>query len=68
MEDVPLAVDGFQVGLGRVQVNMRTNVNGHAELALIRGSSLRVVFVGTSLIRSIVVPDAGHVRPACSRV
>lgn len=57
MEDVPLAVDGFQVGLGRVQVNMRTNVNGHAELALIRGSSLRVVFVGTSLIRSIVVPD-----------
>jgi hypothetical protein len=58
MEDVPLAVDGFQVGLGRVQVNMRTNVNGHAEMALIRGSSLRVVFVGTSLIRSIVVPDA----------
>lgn len=53
----PLTVEGFSVAIGRGPVTMETDNAGHAEVSLVRGTELRVLFEGTSLIRDIVVPD-----------
>lgn len=53
----PLTVDGFQVALVREPVTITTDNAGHAEVPLIRGLKVKVVFEGTSLIRDITVPD-----------
>ena len=38
-------------------VTLQTDADGHAESLFTRGSQLEVVFIGTSFIRRIVVPD-----------
>lgn len=53
----PLEVDGYQVALSRQPVSMTTDNSGHAEISLVRGLKVKVVFEGTSLIRTITVPD-----------
>jgi len=53
----PFSVDGFEVGLARAPKTITTNNIGHAEIALVRGVKVKVVFEGTSVIREIVVPD-----------
>jgi len=54
----PLQIDGFQVALARKPISVVTDNTGHAEVMLVRGLKVRVVFEGTGLIREIVVPDA----------
>ena len=54
----PLVVEGFDVALVRSPVVMLTDTLGHAEVRLVRGLKMRVVFEGTSVIREFVVPDA----------
>ena len=54
----PLAVDGFQIALMRAPITITTDNAGHAEVKLVRGLKMKVVFEGTSLIREITVPDA----------
>lgn len=54
----PIQSGGFGVDLGRDPVVLTTDVNGHAEVMLVRGSRVKVVFDGTSYIRTIDVPDA----------
>jgi len=39
------------------EMTMETDASGHAEQAVVRSSELEVVFVGTSFIRRITVPD-----------
>jgi len=53
----PLEVDGFQVAMIRSPVSIKTDNSGHAEVSLIRGLLMRVVFEGTSVIREIRIPD-----------
>lgn len=54
---VPLTIEGFGVDLGRTGVTMVTDNSGHAEVQLVRGSIVKVVFEGTSFIRTVKVPD-----------
>lgn len=54
----PLEVEGFAVALSREPIVIETDTSGHAEVTLVRGVLVRVVFEGTSLIREITVPDA----------
>jgi len=54
---VPLTVEGFGVDLGRDGITMTTDNSGHAEVTLVRGARVKVVFDGTSFIRTIDVPD-----------
>lgn len=54
----PLVVEGKQVALIRQPVTVTTDNTGHAEITLVRGLKVKVVFEGTSLIREIQVPDA----------
>ena len=54
----PLQVDGFQVALSRKPLSVTTDNAGHAEVTLVRGLKVKVVFEGTGLIREIVVPNA----------
>lgn len=56
-EHEPYQVEGYQVGLTRRPVSTTTNNAGHAELSLVRGLRMRVVFEGTSYIREFTVPD-----------
>lgn len=56
-QHTPLQVEGYQAALVRQPVTITTDNVGHAEVSLIRGLILRVVFEGTSLIREITVPD-----------
>lgn len=53
-----LAVEGFQVALNRAPITIKTDNSGHAEVSLVRGLRVRVVFEGTSIIRAIQIPDA----------
>lgn len=53
----PLVVDGFQVALVREPITIKTDNAGHAEIPLVRGLRVKVVFEGTNLIRDITVPD-----------
>lgn len=57
VHQIPLVVDGFQIGLARAPKVMITDNLGHAEELLVRGSRVKVVFEGTSVIRDITVPD-----------
>lgn len=54
----PLKVDGFAIALAKEPITIETNNSGHAEVTLVRGLRVRVVFEETSIIREIVVPDA----------
>lgn len=54
----PLRVENFDVALIREPVTITTNNSGHAEITLVRGLHVKVVFEGTNMIREIVVPDA----------
>lgn len=54
---IPLTVEGRAIDLGRDGVTITTDNSGHAEVNLIRGSRVKVVFNGTSFIRTIDVPD-----------
>lgn len=54
----PLKVEGFAIALAKKPITIETNNAGHAEVTLVRGLRVRVVFEETSLIREIVVPDA----------
>jgi hypothetical protein len=54
----PLTVENFAVAVGHAPVRVTTDNSGHAEVSLVRGLRVRVVFEGTSLIRDIEVPDA----------
>jgi hypothetical protein len=56
-QHIPLKVEGFQAAMIRRPVTIETNNDGHAEVSLIRGLRLKVVFEGTSFIREITVPD-----------
>lgn len=53
----PIQVEGFQAAMVRSPTIIETDNVGHAEVSLIRGLKLRVVFEGTSYIREITVPD-----------
>jgi hypothetical protein len=55
-----LEVEGFQIGLNREPITIKTNNSGHAEVSLVRGSKWRVAFEGTSIIRDITIPDASE--------
>jgi hypothetical protein len=54
---IPLTVEGYGVDLGRAGITVLTDNSGHAELSLIRGARVKVVFEGTQFIRTIDVPD-----------
>lgn len=54
---MPLIVDIYGVDLGRAGVIIETDNAGHAETNLVRGSQVKVVFEGTTFIRTIEVPD-----------
>lgn len=54
----PVEVEGYQVALTRAPISITTNNAGHAEVTLVRGLRVKVVFEGTSLIRDITIPDA----------
>lgn len=56
----PVEVEGYQVALTRAPIIIRTNNAGHAEVTLVRGLRVKVVFEGTSLIRDITIPDAAE--------
>ena len=56
----PLEVEGFQVALNRAPITVKTDNAGHAEVSLVRGLHVRVVFEGTSIIRDIDIPDAAE--------
>lgn len=51
-------VDTFIAGIQRKPIaTIRTDAAGHAELSLVRGLTIKVVFEGTSIIREFTVPD-----------
>jgi hypothetical protein len=54
----PLQVEGFQVALDRKLVTVETDNAGHAEVTLVRGLRVKVVFEEIGLIREIIVPNA----------
>lgn len=56
----PLQIDGFTIALERAPVAMVTNNFGHAEITLVRGVKVRVVFEGTSVIREFTVPSVAE--------
>jgi hypothetical protein len=53
----PLQVGAFQVALNRAPITIETDNAGHAEVNLVRGLRVKVVFEGTSIIREFTVPD-----------
>jgi hypothetical protein len=53
-----LSVQNLQVALNRAPITIKTNNSGHAEVSLVRGLKVRVVFEGTGVIRSIIIPDS----------
>jgi hypothetical protein len=57
-QHAPLEVEGFQVALQRAPITIITDNSGHAEVSLVRGLMVKVVFEGTSIIRDITIPDA----------
>jgi len=56
----PFTVEGFQVALSRRPITVKTNNAGQAEVVLVRGLKVKVVFEGTSVIREIQVPDTAE--------
>jgi hypothetical protein len=52
-----VSVTGFTVALQRAPVTIVTDNFGHAELNLVRGLVVKVVFQGTTVIREFTVPD-----------
>jgi hypothetical protein len=51
-------VDAFVAGIQRKPIaTITTDSAGHAEILLVRGLRVKVVFEGTSIIREFVVPD-----------
>ena len=56
-----IEVDTFQVGIQRKPIaTITTDPTGHAEVKLVRGLRIKVVFEGTSIIREFVVPDVDN--------
>lgn len=55
--DEAFQVGDFQLSLTRRPETIVTDNTGHAEIPLIKGSTVKVVFVGTTLIRELVVPN-----------
>jgi len=53
----PFTVEGFQVALARKPITIKTDNAGQAEVVLVRGLKVKVVFEGTSVIREIQVPN-----------
>jgi hypothetical protein len=53
----PFTVEGFQVALARKPITIKTDNAGQAEVVLVRGLKIKVVFEGTSVIREIQVPN-----------
>lgn len=51
------SVQDFQVALNRSPITIKTNNAGHAEVSLVRGLKVKVVFEGTGVIRSITIPN-----------
>jgi hypothetical protein len=50
--------DTFVVGIQRQPIaTITTDAAGHAEIKLVRGLRIKVVFEGTSIVREFVVPD-----------
>ena len=56
-EHVPLKIEGYQAAMVRHPITVETDNDGYAEISLVRGLRLKVVFEGTSYIREITVPD-----------
>jgi hypothetical protein len=56
--DQQLQVEGFKLTLTRQPITITTDSSGHAEVPLVRGSTWKVIFEGTSFIREFTVPDA----------
>jgi len=53
-----IEADAFVVGIQRSPiVTIVTDASGHAEVKLVRGLKIKVVFEGTSIIREFTVPD-----------
>jgi len=53
-----IEVDGFTLGLQRAPIaTIETDSVGEAEIVLVRGMKVKVVFEGTSVIREFIVPD-----------
>ena len=51
-------VDSFSLGLQRAPIDtIETDSVGKAEILLVRGMKVKVVFEGTSVIREFIVPD-----------
>lgn len=56
-----LEVNSFAIGLQRASIGtIETDSRGEAEILLVRGMRVKVVFEGTSIIREFVVPDEGE--------
>lgn len=51
------SVTGFAVALQRAPVTITSDNSGHAEINLVRGLVVKVVFEGTTVIREFTVPD-----------
>jgi hypothetical protein len=54
----PMMVDQYGVALDRTPKRISVDNEGHAEIMLVRGLQVRVVFEGTSLVRDVTIPDA----------
>lgn len=53
-----IEADTFVVGIQRRPIGtITTDATGHADIKLVRGLRIKVVFEGTSIIREFVVPD-----------
>jgi hypothetical protein len=50
-------IEGYSIAHTRKPITITTDTSGHAEVSLVRGTTWKVVFVGTSFIREFVVPD-----------
>lgn len=53
----PSKADGYGI-FGR-SIELETDGTGYAEATLVKGSTVDVIFAGTSIVRRIVVPDVG---------
>lgn len=53
----PIQIDGYWAGVSQRPINIVTDSNGHAEINLIAGQTLRVAFAGSTLVREFVVPN-----------
>jgi hypothetical protein len=54
---VPSKADGY--GIFGLAIELETDLTGYAEATLVKGSTVDVIFAGTSIVRRIEVPDVG---------